>query len=352
MSNNNENNRKDNQTNDNAEEDPVRMGLWLKIYREAENVVNNMLFNEDEEYYLDVTIPDEYDEELPEFEPIPDHSVQTLEQINTYFEELYEGDYRISVINGEYTTDPWGVHNSTSLECDFCNYTTSHSMHHCTECNKVMCDLCYGERTVEDAIRNGAKRWHERKDALLKCFEHEAQGKFDRKEIDLVQVRCDVCGELSLEKMGEWLMNRESDKDLCVECSTTPEGKEILKDSEGEWKMKSLSSASHPALNTGYGSFLNWVPIMVSEEEGHMLMYNIVPSSEHYHKVALVACDDHGRMGFHAINKGLDEMLEELRDLYKKYLEVKSEKGCSWDTHYASPISQALQDRNFEVYYG
>ena len=56
MSNNNETNRKDNQTNQNAEEDPVRMGLWLKIYEEAEQVVGNLLFNEDEEYYLDILI--------------------------------------------------------------------------------------------------------------------------------------------------------------------------------------------------------------------------------------------------------------------------------------------------------
>jgi hypothetical protein len=351
MSNNNENNRKDNQTNQSAQEDPVRMGMWLKIYEEAEQVVGNLLFNEDEEYYLDVTIPDEYDDELPEFEPIPDHEKQSLEQVNTYFEEILDGDYRISNINGKETNDVWGI-GSSKMICSYCDYTDSYNMHHCTECDKVMCDLCYGERTVEDALKNGSKRWLERKDALLTCFAHEAEGKFDRKEVELVEVRCDVCSKNSMEKMGEWFMNRQDDLDLCVECSTTPKGKEILKNSNGNWKMKSLSKDDHPALNTGYGSFLNWVPVMVSSEEGHMMMYNIVPGNEHYHKVALVACDDHGRMGFHVINKSLDEMLEELQDLYQKYLLVKEEKGCSWDTHYSSPISQALQDRDIEVYYG
>jgi hypothetical protein len=77
--------------------------------------------------------------------------------------------YRIGGINIE--------HNN--YKCDYCGHCVGYSDHKikymlCYLCNKKMCGLCFIERKEEDAIKNGAKNWHSRKDMLLNCFSHES----------------------------------------------------------------------------------------------------------------------------------------------------------------------------------
>jgi N-acetylglutamate synthase-like GNAT family acetyltransferase len=291
------------------------IGSWLKSYRQSAKIINNLMITDEDQILVDVTIPEAYDEELPEFGDIPGHTKQTWNDINEYFLGLLEDSYRIVNINGKSTLleENW-------LNCDYCNASEQLWMRHCDECDKNMCNLCWEEKNEEIAIRNGAQNWFDRKDALLACF-------------------------------GEWFCNRKDEKDLCLECSITEEGKKIIAQDES-WKKCVIGENNLCAFFTGFGSLLEWVPILVDAEEHHMMMYNIVPGSKNYHRTALVAVDDHGRLGYHMVDGELEEIITKLNECVSHYREVKVKHGCSWETHYNAPIPYFMGQQGWEIYYG
>jgi len=329
------------------------IGSWLKSYRQSAKIINNLMITDEDQILVDVTIPEAYDEELPEFGNIPGHTKQTWDDINKYFLGLLEDSYRIVNINGKSTLleENW-------LKCDYCNASEQLWMRHCDECDKNMCNLCWEEKNEEIAIRNGAQNWFDRKDALLACFQHEKEGKFSTRESDTVNVYCDICNantfnaeNENIVKLGEWFCNRKDEKDLCLECSITEEGKKMIAQDES-WKKCVIGENNLCALFTGFGSLLEWVPILVDAEEHHMMIYNIVPGSKNYHRTALVAVDDHGRLGYHMVDGELEEIVTKLNENIPNYREVKVRYGCSWATHYNAPISHFMSQQGWEIYFG
>jgi len=250
-------------------------------------------------------------------------------------------------INGHDTTE--FTRSFSSLICDYCNFCSpkvvernfcSTKMNHCTLCNL---DMCWEEKTEEIAIANGATNWKKRSESLLKCFDHM----FINREA-VPNVVCDVCGESSISKCGVWHLNRVDNIDICSDCISTDDAKKYTE--KGVWTVNDMGE--HWAFTTGFGSMLEWIPLLTSDE-GHLLLYNMVPSSKNYHKTGLACVDDHGRMGYRLVNNTtLTEMVEELRLAHAEYLKVKEKHGDSWETHYSSPIPYCMNQRRWQVYFG
>ena len=122
-----------------------------------------------------------YEKEWPKYLVFPEieelNKIKLVEgyKINTNFKsnilDYYDGG-RIRFIDNVYTTF------MDCLYCDYCessigNYIENKPIkfYKCS-CNADMCELCFEEKTEEIAIKNGAKNWETRKEALLKCFEN------------------------------------------------------------------------------------------------------------------------------------------------------------------------------------
>lgn len=322
-------------------------GNWLKTYDNNKEIKDNTLFT-DEGCKIDVTPPNSYDPELPQFEVPPGHTKLTLNDIQNYFGNEF---WYLVVINGHDLRDSPYEYNSKCISCDYCHVSTSQWMRHCKKCDKDMCELCYKERTEDDALASGAKNWLRRKDALLACFEHEKQGHFGEKEIDTldIDVECNLCGKNSLEKKGTWSCNRRDNKDLCLECLNSEKHKlevrEILEKSKGTWKFVCFPQKR----DYGFGSYLDWIPLMRDDETESTLLYNMNPDSKYYHQVVLSAEDDHSRQGYFVYPGTLEEVLQKIRDAIPVY---EKERDGGWSLCNNCPIIFLLDQAGYETLYG
>jgi len=246
-------------------------------------------------------------------------------KINTYkalnLDSVLPNNKNIKFLNIEY--DICSVNNIIVYQYgDYCDYCRSDIIRgwYCKKCFNKMCALCYIERTEEDAIKNGAKNYHLRKNKLLKCF----------KENKLVRYFSSInCNECEDDITGNCMFNIEENLDICMECYD-------------ENKHKNLTKYVNPS----YILKINEWSILLEEKEGHCILYNICKDSEEYHKVAFMASDNHGRNGIFTTDDVLDEILEEL----KTY--SNDEEENTWDRHFSTPICQAMQKRNMSIHYG
>jgi len=309
-------------------EETVFMGDWLKVYKESDKIMNDIYITDDE-CILNVACPARYDEELPSFEDIPSTEKQTIADIHRYFIGILNDQRRIMVVNDQ---PLYGPIFFPTIRCDYCRVSDELWSYHCDECNKDMCSLCYKERTEEIALANGAKKWSDRKDALLACFQHEKEGKFSEKEIDTreISIYCDICGKLSrYDRRSVWSCNRRGGKDICLSCLNSETKKqqvrELMENTVGTWKFVDFS------LKNDIGSILDWVPILYDSDDNGVL-YNMNPDSSRYHEVVLSAMDNHDREGYFSYSSDLGEVLDKLRD--------------------GSTIHNLLQDAGHSTYYG
>jgi hypothetical protein len=278
----------------------IKLYKWFDLYTEPIISI--------EDLQLDVKIPTNCDDCLPIFDPIDGYSTFTKENNYDYFASLLDGETRITVINGE---------NFSELSrrypcCDYCETMIdfrAYPIRFCSQCEQNICSLCWEEKTEQIAIKHGAKNWKNRKDKLLTCFEHENKFLISKQ----ITVNCNICEKSSKIVNGKWFCNRDADIDICPSCFYKEEGQELIRDSEGKWNETEYKE--QPA-NKTIGSMLDWV-VLLKDERGEYdyLLYNINKDSANYHRVILVAVDDHYREGFYLVEGSLQDNLDKIKQI-------------------------------------
>ena len=97
---------------------------------------------------------------------------------------------------------------------------------------------------------------------------------------------------------------------------------------------------------------LCWIPIYKDNNTDSLILYNVVPADNDYHKVALATYDNHGRMGFFIIPYTLDETLEKLKKIVEYDEKFNNDGQKTWDRHYKCPINLILIEEGHEIHYG
>jgi len=254
-------------------------------------------------------LPERYDTELPSFRAIEEHTPFSNEDIHNYFIDLDEDTYRnVNEVDESYRT----------CVCDYCGTECGQVARHCNECNKDMCNLCFSEKTEEIAIKNGAKNWQKRKQALLQCFEHHQQGLFCVLSNSMV-FTCDMCTKNDTrDTFGIWHRDNDKNMDVCPPCYGSAEFKAFQQEKD----LTDLLPMNFP--DRGVGSLYDWVPILLGPPDCEsMVLYNMVPTSPYYHKVAITNEDDHGRKGFFVYPGTLEQLLEAIESKLENYREIR-----------------------------
>jgi len=225
---------------------------------------------------------------------------------------------------------------------------------YCEQCAKWMCEQCREETSAEIAAKHGSVRWDQRKDALTACREHGLVVKKPKNGFPRCH-KCDICRR----KLTEGAIStpccytNNNNYDICGDCAGTEEGKKKIVE-------KDLEMCIPFCEQVGYGSMLDWVPILkdTAEEgdyDGGTVYYNHNEESDNHGKLALSTVDDHGRMGYFSLDKDttLASLLQTLTELQKQFdQEFADDKYDSWSKYYSRPINRYLESLGHPVYYG
>ncbi len=290
-----------------------------------------------------VKIPDKYDVFKASVDPNLDSLGHIdLEHIDLYtltnieivkeMKTLHERRNRY-IQNSHFDCDP---HYRT---CDYCRFdvkdVSEKSICYRCQCGKDMCALCYEEKTEEIAIANGSKKWNERKDKLLNCFENHSQYLLDSSKY--YEQECSICKNYlySTFYMG-------NDKSYCLECCK--EENLLLEN----LLLVNLDENDHLFR---FGSLYDWIPIY-TDKEGGMVLYNANPDAIMFRQYCLLSEDDHGRCGYGAYFENFDVLLVELEKAYYIFKQSFTEEERNWDKYYNRPIKQVMANYNAEIHYG
>lgn len=270
--------------NENKIPQDIKMGSWFDKY-------HNIFAN------LNMEKPSEYDQTLPEFEDVPGHKKYTMFDVYNYFKAIMDGRLDIFSINTIKI-----INTDDEIQCDYCEDMVRSSvyMKHCTVCKKNLCDVC----------------WDNKGENVKGCIQHNEDGHFKMVETDpeTIGVYCDVCnltcGAGYNHKQGVWHCNRLGNKDLCDDCYNSNKGQKLL-DSEDYWTIYNITDTSH--FITEFGSIFEWIPVLGSGV-GDLVLYNMVPSSYNYRKVALAYSNDYEQLVIYTVDESLNDVLRELRN--------------------------------------
>ncbi len=273
------------------------MGTWFNLFTNKNNffIDGNIL-------RLDVTKPQNYDFDLPDIQSSEFFEKMTFASIYDYFVDFVSCNINLTSINGKTVAG-----DMSKYTCDYCKTAENILLKFCVVCNKYMCKLCFEEKTEEEAKQNGAKKWEQRKDAILHCFSHLDKLIYN----DNLTVKCDGCGIFSLDLSGVWKQNRDDDMDFCPLC--VPKG--IF--SSDKWcDIQRISESFRPC----FGSLLDWIPILKKKDD--MIFYNINKQSPHYHKIMLNCVDTYNKHEFFVCSSTLQEIVNSCTRMdIKEYLE-------------------------------
>lgn len=246
----------------------MKVGDWFNMFtgnsgnsiNSVKNTKNNL------EAYIPTWKPKNFDNTIPEKE-IPRYKKATLEENYDFFANIADGNFNFSKINGV------SLQYEFFEKCSFCKLTfqESYPFRICTYCDKIMCALCWEEKTEEDAKRQFSKNWHKRKDELLNCFSH--QDFIFKKEL---LIYCDNCNVSSLFLQGTWRCDRVNNIDFCPECAKLKDCSEYV----------NVEYYDIDGLDINFGSILDWIILFSSDTEN--ILYNINKDSELYHKLAIL----------------------------------------------------------------
>lgn len=269
-------------------------------------------------------------------------TIETKDSVAGYFNDILEGNIRICLINGvrvEYSE--WASYN-----CDYCRAEITGEYYYCYHCNKDMCMLCYEEVNEAIAILHGAKKYHERRDALDACREASRMGKRNTEMCRENDRLCDLCSELIGENIN-FYSTFEDGKcfDICSDCyandkqnarNTVEQKKMALYDTE--------SILSYLFGQTDFESMMYWFPVLTDTESCRVLV-NLNVDSKNYNKVCLQSSDDHGRCGYYVVNLELEDIIQRLKDITDTVPDL-----CT--THHSSPIHRLMEELKIQIYYG
>lgn len=273
--------------------------------------------------------PKVLDNNLPDFDLVESHERCTLQNILDYYSQLESGNGIMNVyLEGEPLIN--------SIRCYHCKITVDWVI--LCECGKYMCSLCWPEKTEEQAIVNGSKKWKSREESLKQCFAHK---QLESVQTQIFNYNCDICkGEFSMMDDKNAIHCRFKNLDICSACLTSEKAKKIIALSQHPDGFQTWFE--NKPINLG--NLPDFVPIMKFEE--HLLLYNINPDSKHYHRIMLNTSNDHGRTGYYMVKTNLQDTIELLNQSHNS----DGMKLC--DDSYASPIPLLAQNLGFKVYLG
>jgi len=324
---------------------------FKKLYQEIGFGDGIYHFSEEENYHIIISLANEYSS-LPDLGEIEGLKKVSDEIRHEYFESLHDDDMRITLLNGISTEECYPC-----IACDYCRQLIGSLRYYCRDCWKDMCVICYSERSEEDALKNGAKNYHLRKESLQKCQkEHELKWMCDSSAMI-----CDVCSkEIKENVLKETSFATNSDlkddyqrQDVCSECLDTIKGQEFVKENKLTTRKVKIR---YNCDQSGFGSMLDWVPIYQSRDEYNFVFYNINKSSPHYSTLSCSAEDDHGRMGYYQLPEPYSKLGDSFKSLIAKQikanLQVKDESESGWEIYYNGVLQLAMDEMGMQVHYG
>lgn len=291
-------------------------------------LVGDVLNDENEGTSVGVKVPDRHST-IADFDAPDEHEKYTKDDVYQYFNNLSDG--RFCLIEGV-TMDYTG-----GYDCDYCKVTIVGKRFYCRQCIKDMCKLCHSETSEEIAIGNGAKNYKNRAEALATCRSHTL---VERNDV-MPYRSCNVCQKY-IGSNAHW--HNDNDYDLCMTCA---DGSALIE----QHGLTYIESES-PFKESGFGSMLDWVPVL-RDSEYNLVLYNINIDSEHHRRYCLSSVDDHGRRGYFVVYdvSTIDEILAELN---KIVIELK--EGAKyldkWDKFYNMPIKVMMNNRGMPFHYG
>lgn len=254
-----------------------------------------------------------------------------MKSIKQYFKSFTDETVDVSVIEG------FRLDTYASYFCDYCITPIQDQAYYCYHCHKDMCLLCHSETSEEIALKNGAKHYHKRKDALDLC---RAQNKLKPRSFTKIGlcVRCDVCRKyVDDDKRYYSKSNGDNSYDVCLECYDEKKHSDlVLLDKE--------DINSYAFGKTNFESMLYWFPVIIGKENTKVLI-NINKDSANFNKVCLSADDDHDRSGYYMIEYTLDETIAALN-------KIIAESDDLYSSFYETPIHKLMISLNIPVYYG
>jgi hypothetical protein len=231
-------------------------------------------------------------------------------------------DRRVKMVNGRTPLggDPF-FGAAACLHCDYCdtavfpwcgpmgrhmipprNRTNLLDYWHCPHCSKDMCWACGQERDAETAAADGALNNAKREDKA--CFGHGLELRTVCEGWD-----CDICGE-ALHGQHQ-MYSRDADIDICLDCETTDEGKELIAEHQLTRRAPPMPWQQH---QPQFGSLLDWVPVFGAEGAGCALItVNCNPASAFFRRAGFVAIDADECCGFWKCRDPLPVLLERVR---------------------------------------
>lgn len=278
------------------------------------------------------------------------------EGVIEYFQYLNNGELRIQMVNGVPISEMY----PDTLDCDYCNtciieHNGRNPYYYCMQCHKDMCNLCHSETSSEIAEANGSKNYEKRREALAKCKAHNLEKRDFLIGYDCGECSCDVCSKSLSDTTSFWsdvgkVKSVMSRQDCCSQCATTEKGIKLITE-RGMEEFDRQELAEKMWATTLFGSMMDWVPVL--EYEGDSVLFNYNSQSPYVGKYALVAEDDHGRMGYYTLDWPLAQIRATLINYVKNPL--KDENGDDlegWDAHYNNPIKRIMTLLNMPVHFG
>jgi hypothetical protein len=302
------------------------------------------LMLEADDALVNVTVPPAY-MKIPAFGNVPSSLTRLgVDEIGQYFDELLEN--RISRINGLVTNV------GDMMDCYVCDYCRQSLIsgdeskyRYCQDCKVDMCAACFKEKTEAVAVSKNKEMNAKRATQLQSCLKsHRLQardGHFGR-EAGLTSMYCDVCGKLTHDHTHE---DEAQDLDVCDTCAATPKGRDFIQ----LHKVAKRTRARGPVFDWwGFGSLLDWVPLL-RDEDGNLLLLNCNPASPRARAVGFCAVDDHGRCGYDYCTAPLPAVLALLRTAEAEHKMVSLE---GWDDFYDAPLKRVMQHFHMDTHFG
>ena len=294
-------------------------------------------------FALRVDLPTKYEPipEMPEVESSMFSKISDNDIICMYFQGIKMGSLTVKSIN---SIEPNLVAFGTKA-CNYCgtnirkNNTIkngcatleNNSYYYCFDCFKTMCPLCKSETNSVIAAKHKAnlEKYEKRQPEILKCLQHNL--KFIPAFVSTGECTCDVCSNninlLSqnfmdgnsdfhvLGKMGtKWYYCRNSDIDVCMNCSETDKGKIVIE------KHNLKAGYFRPICDyLNFGSIMDWIPIFVSQNTDYIL-YNANKSSPYFQRVAY--CQNNN--GFNIYVTGKEYSIIDSQDIMKTTARIQS----------------------------
>lgn len=339
------------------------------------------------------------------------HKYSELSDVRNYLIDVVNDNLRLQEVCGMIT--------SGCIEycfyCDYCgtpmldddNRLSSH-IYRCEVCRIYMCQLCYLETDETTAKSNGAKNWEKRKEKLENCqknheirsneFTHSSSCEFcgvniafDREKWSnaLFKIRrhqqhvgvtmCELCD-------AGW-----NTEDLCIKCVKENKFNEKhgmnAENYLTKHNLELIPNIITPMELTVFGSFMDWIPILIDIQEDAKVYLNMNRDSQMNGRVALSCFDDHGRCSYDILGKTwtIESTIQKIHSLENTFLmkkraeehrrnQVKNgesfEKeesedcdeinqddsgmcvGGGWAEHYSRPILYLMRLENMKVYVG